>query len=365
MPTGRNSQKKSAAAGDLSVKKTGSKPPLHILILGGTGFLGPHEARYAVDRGHTVTLFNRGGQQANLPTGVRHLRGDRNGQLDSLKTGSWDAVIDNSATEPAWVRMSAGLLRGRAKLYMYVSSTGVYFPYLSNRIDESVKPVLVEDPAKAGSSFGVRKANSETEAEKAFPGKTIIVRPHYIIGPGDTTYRFPYWPQRVERGGEVLAPGRRTDLVQFVDVRDLTEWMIRMIEEAATGIYNVAGPRSPMSMAEFLAEVQVSLIGSNPTRFTWVDDYDFLGRYGLVEVVPWVPLRGDHLGSASVNFDKALERGLTHRPLGQTVRDTLAWWKSNAVTAERKANPGFVLTSEKEAEMLAAWNARQAAVTDG
>ncbi|RWB35950.1 MAG: NAD-dependent epimerase/dehydratase family protein [Mesorhizobium sp.] len=158
--------------------------------------------------------------------------------------------------------MSASLLKERAQLYMYVSSTGVFFPYLRSRIDESVKPVLVEDPSKAWSSFGVRKTLSEIEAENAFPGKTIIVRPHYIIGPDDTTYRFPYWPQRVQRGGEVLAPGRRTDHVQFVDVRDLTEWMIRMIEEAATGIYNVAGPHSPMSMAEFLAQVQESLTNS-------------------------------------------------------------------------------------------------------
>ncbi|MCW0002274.1 NAD-dependent epimerase/dehydratase family protein [Pararhizobium sp. YC-54] len=336
--------------------------PLNILILGGTGFLGPHQARYAVERGHTVTVFNRGRKHADLPTSVRHLRGERKGRLDALKTGSWDAVIDNSGTNPDWVRMSAGLLRDRAEFYMYVSSTGVYFPYLANRIDESETPVLVEDPTKACSSLGACKARSEIEAEKAFPQRTCIVRPHYIVGPGDSTYRFPYWPDRIERGGEVLAPGRMMDAVQYVDVRDLTEWMIRMIEAAATGIYNVAGPRTPISMVEFLTQLQASVGGSKPVHFTWIDDYDFLASHGIDEAVPWAPLRGDNLGFASIKFDKALERGLTHRPLAETVRDTLAWWHSGAVPAERKANAGGVLTPDKEAEVLAAWKRRRAAI---
>ncbi|MBX4937063.1 MULTISPECIES: NAD-dependent epimerase/dehydratase family protein [Rhizobium] len=343
-------------------RSNGPRRPLHILILGGTDFLGPHQVRYAAERGHIVTVFNRGRQHAALPTSVRHLRGEREGQLDSLKSGSWDAVIDNSATSPAWVRLSAELLKDRAELYMYVSSTGVYFPYLTSRIDESIKPTLVEDAGKACSSFGVRKALSEIEAEKAFPQKTCIVRPHYIVGPGDSTYRFPYWPLRFERGGEILAPGRMMDPVQYVDVRDLTEWMIRMVEEAATGIYNVAGPRTPMTMVEFLAGVQAAVSGSNPVHLTWIDDYDFLKSHGIDEAVPWMPLSGDNLGFASINFDKALERGLTHRSLADTIRDTLSWWHSDAVRPERKANPRLKLTPAKEAEVLAAWKRRRAAI---
>ncbi|MER9438695.1 NAD-dependent epimerase/dehydratase family protein [Mesorhizobium sp. M0618] len=339
--------------------------PLRILILGGTGFIGAHEVRYAVQRGHTVTVFNRGLGQADLPPGVQYLRGDRSNDLDSLKAASWDAVIDNSATDPAWVRLSAELLRDRAKLYMYVSSTGVYFPYVTTDISEAVKPVLIENPSNGWSSFGVRKALSEIEVEKAFLGRTIIVRPHYIVGPGDTTYRFPYWPQRVERGGEILAPGRRTDAVQFVDVRDLTEWMIRMVELEATGTYNVAGPRTPLSMTDFLTGVRASLgVSENDVRFTWIDDYDFLEENGVDEVVPWVPLCGDALGSASINFDKALRSGLTHRPLAETVRDTLAWWNSSAVPPGRRAKPDFALTPEKEEGMLAAWKARTVADTE-
>jgi len=369
MTTRRDFVKMSAAAGiglnlPYGVVHAAEKPvgkaraPLRILILGGTGFIGPYQVRYAVQRGHSVTVFNRGRRQTDLPAGVEHLQGDRNGQLDALRTGSWDCVIDNSATNPDWVRLSAGLLQGRAKIYCYVSSASVYYPFLTTDIRETVKPRLEAIAGDPGSAFGVKKALSEIEAEKAFPGKALIVRPHYIVGPGDTTDRFPYWPQRVARGGEVLAPGRRTDRVELVDVRDLSEWMVRMMEDRVTGIYNVAGPRSPLSMDKFLDGVRAGTSGSNPVRFTWVDDYDFLEKHDVTGVVPWALPKGNTLGFATVNFDKALARGLTHRPLAETVRDTLAWWNSDAVSAERKAKVVFAITPEKEAEVLAAWKAR-------
>lgn len=335
--------------------------PLRILILGGTGFIGPYQVRYAVDRGHSVTVFNRGRRQADLPAGVTHLQGDRNGQLDALKTGSWDCVIDNSATNPDWVRMSAGLLQDRAKIYCYVSSASVYYPFLTTDIRETVQPRLEEIPQDPSSSFGVRKSLSEIEAEKAFPGKALIVRPHYIVGPGDTTDRFPYLPQRVARGGDVLAPGRHTDLVELVDVRDLSEWMVRMMEDRTTGRFNVAGPRSALSMGELLGGVRSAVSTTNPVRFTWVDDYDFLEKHEVTSMVPWALPRGNSLGFATVNFDKALAHGLTHRPLAETIRDTLAWWNSDAVSAERRAKASFALTPEKEAQVLAAWKARTGA----
>lgn len=335
-----------------------ARAPLRILILGGTGFIGPYQVRYALQRGHHVTVFNRGRRQADLPAEVEHLQGDRNGQLDALKTGSWDCVIDNSATNPDWVRMSAGLLRGRAGIYQYVSSASVYFPFRTTDIDEAVKPRLEPIDQNPASVFGVNKALSEIEAGKAFPGKALIVRPHYIVGPGDTTDRFPYWPQRVARGGEVLAPGRHTDRVELVDARDLAVWMVHMAEERATGIFNVAGPRSPLSMGEFLGGVRAAVSGPDPVRFVWVDDYDFLEKHGVDSVVPWALPRGDALGFSTIRFDKALARGLAHRPLAETVRDTLDWWNSDAVPAERRSKAGFALTAEKEAEVLAAWKAR-------
>ncbi|MDT9600524.1 NAD-dependent epimerase/dehydratase family protein [Sphingosinicella rhizophila] len=353
---GLNLLSSAARAAQVPVDK--SRAPLRILILGGTGFIGPYQVRYAVQRGHEVTVFNRGRRQADLPAGVKHLQGDRNGQLDALTTGTWDCVIDNSATNPDWVRMSAGLLRDRAKLYLYVSSASVYYPFRTTDIDESVEPSLDKIKDDPASSYGVDKALSEIEAEKAFPGRALIVRPHYIVGPGDTTDRFPYWPQRVERGGDVLAPGRPTDRVELVDVRDLTEWMVRMLEEQATGRYNVAGPQSPLSMGEFLGGVRAAVSGSNPVRFVWVDDYDFLEKHGVGGVTPWVLPKGNFFGFATVNFDKALARGLTFRPLAETVGDTLAWWNSDAVASERRAKASFPMTPQKEAEVLMAWNAR-------
>jgi len=367
MTTRRDFVKMSAAAGiglNLASAAQAAPPagraraPMRILILGGTGFIGPYQVRYAVERGHNVTVFNRGKRQADLPAGVTHLQGDRTGQLDSLKTGTWDCVIDNSATNPDWVRMSAGLLRDRAKIYCYVSSASVYYPFLTTDIDESVKPRLEVIADDAASNFGVSKARSEVEAEKAFPGKATIVRPHYIVGPGDTTDRFPYLPQRVARGGEVLVPGRQSDRVELVDVRDLSEWMVRMMEDRVTGIFNVAGPRSTLSMGELIGGVRAAVSGPNPVSFTWIDDYDFLAKHGVTSMVPWALPRGNFVGFSSVRFDKALARGLTHRPLAETVRDTLAWWNSDAVPAERKAKASFALTPEKEAEVLAAWKAR-------
>src|SRR5262245_43855861 len=171
---------------------------LDILILGGTGFIGPYQVRYAVARGHRVTVFNRGRRQADLPPSVMHLEGDRNGQLDSLRGKKWDAVIDNSATDPAWVKMSAELLKDAARYYLFVSSTGVFLPYLTRDIDESVEPRLTDNAQGETKTYGVQKALAEREARRIFgDDRAIIVRPHYIVGAGDTTDRFPYWPVRV------------------------------------------------------------------------------------------------------------------------------------------------------------------------
>jgi 2'-hydroxyisoflavone reductase len=331
--------------------------PLRILILGGTGFIGPHQVRYAVDRGHHVTVFNRGRRQTELPKSVEHLQGDRAvTQLDSLKTGRWDIVIDNSATNPKWVHESAQLLANRAGRYMYVSSTGVFLPYLQPQIDESVQPRLADDPPTETKSYGVLKSLCEREAELAFPGRAYIVRPHYIVGPGDTTDRFPYWPQRLARGGEVLVPGRPSDLVQLIDVRDLTEWMIRLAEDGAPGRYNAAGPHSPLTMAECLYGAHAVM--TSDVRWTWVDDYDFLAERKIEEVVPWVLLRGENLYMTSIDSSKAQAAGLTYRPLAVTVKDALDWWNSSAVPPERKAKPRFEFTPEREATILAEWHAR-------
>src|SRR5690349_10202521 len=267
---GRSALALAQAAGPLA---TGRGPAsLNLLILGGTGFIGPHLVRHAVSRGHRVTIFTRGRHQAELPNDVERLTGDRNGHLESLVGKKWDAVVDDSATNPDYVRQSTQLLKDGAGRYLFTSSTGVYYPYLRRGLDESVAPHLeVADPKDGSETYGVAKARCEREVLQAFGDRGIVVRPTYIVGPGDTSDRFPYWPQRLAKGGEVLAPGRHDDPVQIIDVRDLAEWMVRLLEEQRSGVYNAAGPKETLTMPSFLERAKAAL--NADVKFTWVDDY--------------------------------------------------------------------------------------------
>ena len=345
---------RSAASATNAAASPASPPKMKLLILGGTGFIGPHLVRHAVDRGHTVTIFTRGRRTADLPESVERLIGDRNGQLGALEGRRWDAVIDDSATNPEWVRMSTELLKDSGQ-YLFTSSTGVYYPYLTRGIDETVAPrVEATDPKNGAEAYGVAKAQSEQQVQRVFGERGIVVRPSYIVGPGDTTDRFPYWPVRLARGGEVLAPGKRDDAVQFIDVRDLTRFMVRVLEDRRSGAYNVAGPRTPMTMQEFLEGARTAL--NADVRFTWVDDYAFLREHKIFGATPWVLQEGDNFGHLSVRNDRAIAAGLTFTPLATTVRDTLAWWAT--VPEARRSAPRFALTPEQEATVLAAWKAR-------
>jgi len=336
--------------------------PLRILVLGGTSFIGPHEIRYLLERGHTVTMFNRGRTKPllfpELFDRVEQLEGDRGGDLAALKGRTWDAVIDNSGQNVDWVRASADLLADEVQYYLFVSSTGVFLPYRTVGITEAVQPRLEDDPPQDPPSYGVMKARSEREVERAFGDRAIIVRPNYIVGPGDTTDRFPYWPVRIAAGGEVLVPGSHDDPVQFTDVRDLTEWMVRLIEQGVTGVFNGGGPfYHQATIAEMVYGIRSAT--EKPVEWIWVDDYDFLREQRVRYMVPWIMPMGDELGHTRIDFSKAVAHGLTFRPLAVTVRDTLDWWASDAVPAERRANPKFVLTREREAGIIAAWKARK------
>lgn len=329
--------------------------PLKILILGGTGFIGPHLVRYAVSRGHQVTTFTRGRRDADLPDGVIRLTGDRNGQLDSLRGGKWDAVIDDSATNPDWVRQSTELLRDATNAYLFTSSTGVYYPYLKRGYTESDMPHLeMADPKDGSESFGVNKAQCEQHVLRVFGNKGVVVRPTYIVGPGDTSDRFPYWPVRLAKGGEVMAPGKKDDPVAFIDVRDLAEFMVKLLEDRRGGIYNAVGPKSAMTSREFYTRAQAAI---NPqVTLVFVDDYALLDANKIDSSVPWILLKDKDFGHQSIKNDKVVSAGLRFRPVEQTLKDTLNWWAT--VPAERRAKPRFAVSEETEAKVLAAWKAR-------
>lgn len=361
MTTRREFVKSSAALGsailigDLPLQfRAATAAPMRILVLGGTGFIGPHLVRHAVSRGHRVTIFTRGRRQADLPNDVERLVGDRNGQLDALVGKTWDAVIDDSATNPDWVRQSVTLLKGAAGQYLFTSSTGVYYPYLKRGLDEN-DPVRLEiaDEKDASETYGVRKSQCERLTLEAFGNGGLVVRPTYIVGPGDTTDRFPYWPVRLARGGETLAPGKRDDPVQIIDVRDLVEFMVKLIEEKRSGTYNASGPRGTLTVSQFLDEAGGALNSS--AKLTWIADYEFLEAHKVTYSVPWVMLKGNEYGHTSVKNDRAVAAGLTFRSLATTVRDTLAWW--NAAPEARTATPRFAITPGIESKALSDWHA--------
>src|SRR5438067_7960157 len=225
-----------------------SMKPLRILILGGTGFTGPFQVKYALERGHKVTVFNRGKTHpGELPKEVEQLIGDRNGQLDALKNRKWDVAIDNPTSVPVWVRDVGQILKGNINRYVFISTISVYGDTSKANLDETapLAKYTGSDGMKESRDsliaskyqlYGPLKALSEQEAEKWFPKQALIIRPGLIVGPRDESDRFTYWPVRIDRGGEVLASGDPGDPVQFIDGRDLAEWVIRMVERRETGI---------------------------------------------------------------------------------------------------------------------------------
>jgi 2'-hydroxyisoflavone reductase len=335
--------------------------PLRILILGGTGFTGPYQVRYALGRGHKVTTFNRGkSHPGELSSEVEQLIGDRNGKLDALKDRQWDVVIDNPTTLPAWVRDAAQILKGNVERYVFISTISVYGE-IKTGVDETApvekyqgadpyKETLEAMKASGYKTYGPLKALSEREAEKWFPGKTLIIRPGLIVGPRDETDRFTYWPVRIDRGGEALAPGDPNDPVQFIDARDLAEWTIRMVENREIGIYNATGPAKPLGVGGMLNGIK-DAEKSNAT-LTWANE-EFLTQQ---KVDAWSDMpvwAGKESGIARTNTSRALSKGLTFRSLADTARDTLAWFKSLPQDRQSKLRAG--LTPEREAEVLAAW----------
>jgi 2'-hydroxyisoflavone reductase len=363
-----------AALGDLARPRlaramaTAPVKKMRILILGGTGFIGPHEVRYALARGHQVTIFNRGKQQIAWPGPVEELLGDRNtGDLKSLEGREWDVCIDNPTTLPKWVRDAGHVLTGKVRQYIFISTISVYAANATPNADETA--ALVPYPGKDAYAetnetmrstpvlYGSLKALSEHEAETLFPGMATIIRPGLIVGPGDETDRFTYWPVRIDRGGEVLAPGDGADPVQYIDARDLAEWTIRMAEQGTTGVFNATGPARQETMRQMLDGIRAALRAD--AHFTWVPD-TFLDENNVspwMDMPVWVPAHGDTAGFAQRSIARALAAGLSYRPLADSARDTLAWFKTQPADRQAKLRAG--LTPDREAGLLAKWKAEQ------
>jgi 2'-hydroxyisoflavone reductase len=336
---------------------------LRILILGGTAFLGPPEVEYALARGHTVTLFNRGQTNPHLFPDVEKLVGDRaEPDYSALAGREWDAVIDNSANVASWIVDATAALKETAGRYLFVSSISAHSDNSAIGQDENGPVFTQEDYDEAmaseaglGAAFGPNKAQAERETFRAFGDRGIVVRPGLIVGPMDRSDRFTYWPVRIDRGGEVLAPGDGKDWAQIVDVRDLGRFLVHLLEEEAAGTFNATGPEAPLTMAGMLYGIRA--ITSAPVSFTWVDA-DFLREHrvrGWSEMPVWVAPEPEMRGFSAYDCSKAIAAGLTFRPLSETARDTLEWWKGKP-EEERVLRSG--IDPEKEATVLAAWHAR-------
>lgn len=337
---------------------------MKLLILGGTKFLGRHIVEAAVARGHEVTLFNRGRYGPELFPEVERLRGDRDGNLEALKGRRWDVVIDTSGYVPRVVRASAELLADAVEFYVFVSSISVYGDY-SRPVDEDSPVATMPDESVeeiTGETYGPLKALSERAAESAMPGRLLVTRPGLIVGPHDPTVRFSYWTARVARGGEVLAPGYPEKQIQVIDVRDLSEWTLRMAEERRAGLYNATGPDYKLTMGRFLEECRA--VSRSDATFTWVGEEFLLerevGEWG--ELPLWLADSNEQFRHHnSVQIERAIASGLTFRPLADTVRDTLAW-QSEGHTRPPKDGihvPDATLKPERERELLAEWRGRQ------
>ncbi len=345
--------------------------PLNILILGGTGFTGPEQVEYAIARGHRVTLFNRNKTRPDMFKGkvAEELIGDLNNDTSALQGKKFDVVLDNPTTFPAWVRNAGKYLAGNVKHYIFVSTTSVYSDQSiiglneespTTPMPEGLDPYTTE-PQAASRYYGALKTRAEQEVKTIYPDGWTVIRPCLIVGPLDRTDRFTYWPARIDKGGEVLAPDKPDDPCQFIDSRDLAEFTVRMAEQRALGTYNAIGPKDPYTIGEMLNGVK-KVCNSNAT-FTWVP-WDFLQKE---EVRPWrnmtvwQPPYGRTAGYQRRSNTKAVAKGLTFRPLEVTARDTLAWHKTRPQAEQDATLRGEIngLSMAREAEVLSAWHATQ------
>ena len=325
---------------------------MKILILGGTQFVGRHLADAALAHGHELTLFNRGTKSAGLFSDTEHLTGDRDGDgLEVLRGRTWDAVLDTCGYLPRVVRQSAALLAETVFRYVFISTISVYAEFATPNQDETA-PLGVLDNAgteeQTNETYGPLKVLCEQAVEEAFPGRALIIRPGFIVGPYDPTDRFTYWVRRVAEGGDVLAPGTPGQPMQVIDARDLADWTLSLVEREETGIYNATGPDYALTLGAVLETAQT--VSGSSARLTWVPDA-FLKANSAdsFSLLPfYLPKSPDTDGLMTASIAKALGQGLTFRPLADTIGDTLAWDKTRPAGVPLKVG----ITHEQEQELL-------------
>ena len=344
-----------------STTTTAPVKPLSILILGGTGFTGPHQVRYALSRGHKLTLFNRGRRPKEWPTAVEELTGDReSNDYAALKGRKFDVCIDNPTSVPHWVRDAARVLKGNIGQYIFISTISVYADSTKIGSDESAprekytgKDAMAETNAELRKNmalYGPLKALSEDEAHKQFAGITTVIRPGLIVGPGDETDRFTYWPVRLARGGKVLAPPF-ADPLQFIDARDLAEWAIRMAETKTTGDFNGHGPGYELSTGAMLHGINAVASKGAQLREASAEFLSKNNVNGWSDLPVWLPGQGETAGFHRRSNARAIAAGLTFRPLATTAADTLRWFEQQPEARQSTLRAG--LKPEREAQLLA------------
>lgn len=330
---------------------------MNLLVLGGTVFLGRHLVEIALQRGHDVTLFNRGQTNPGLFPNALEVHGDRADGLGLLEGGTWDAVVDTSGYIPRVVGLSVEQLAGRCGHYTFISSISVYRSLARPGITEEEPVGTLDDPSVevvTGETYGPLKALCEDSVRHAFPGNSLIIRPGLIVGPHDPTDRFTYWPARVARGGEVLAPVGPDVPVQVIDVRDLASWTLDLVERRVAGTYHVTGTPGAIRLGDVLAESRRA--SGSDAQVTWVDEAFLVERnvQRWSDLPLWVGSSPEMAGFLVVDVSRAVHEGLSLRPISETVRDTLSWHRQRGVDGALRAG----LTEERERQLLTEWHAR-------
>ena len=325
---------------------------LKILVIGGTIFVGRHIVQAALNRGHEVTLFNRGNANSELFPNAEKLFGDRTSDMDALRGRTWDAVIDTCGYVPRIVQKSVEALISACNQYVYISSGSVYKDKSKKGISENDEVLVPRDfdaEEMTGETYGELKAGCEMVVRQAFGENSLIIRPGLVVGPHDSTDRFTYWPVRIVAGGKVIAPGQPYRQVQFIDARDLAEFTILLIERKTDGVYNAIGPDCALTMSQLLAECK--RVSACNAEFIWMSDEELLSR-GVGEWMDfplWIREGGEESGFLYRDNSKGISAGLKFRPLNETIIDTLQWWQKERLGSELKAG----ISREREAELLA------------